>query len=919
MSMSARDPWLNQGPIDDPDAPPPPLPDAPVAMRWQGRVLMAMAALALVWAGLQVVFFWRSNPVLWSSAGEPDLPFGVFSGLFAGPWNVSFEHAPAWALGIAVVMAGLNVALGALVLSILDLPLRRGAAWAMSLLVGVSLSGIAFELLTMAGLLRQAPAWMLWVAMLMVAMLMSGMRAHSAFWRWWSRPDTKSPEWIERFDFDRPLARGRTSITIPSDGDDLPDGRVDRVLIAGGWLLIAAITAATFWHAVLFPETYWDSLILYLGYARWTFLEGAFPFKAVAQVGIGLGANYPHLYPNYGATASAMVGAWTDLPQRFVAPLAGFAATVLVYEAVRLTWRRRVVAVAVALVFRAVPLGIAYSTYASDYSFSLLFAAGFLYAAALLARSRLPGAFVLLTLIPAAAMHLNFLMGILWVPWAVAVVMALGVRARGGAVVARRDDATDDGELHGAGAPTAIGLLRHRLFWIVVPACLVLASPWYIRNAVLTGNPVYAFFPEIFTRSIHVNPEVLESAKLEWFRNGDGIARPAEMFVDIEQQRPSRDQGAADFRRESTLRHKIAASFLYWQGFETFRVIPTEDGGERLRRGDLADRLQYLLMIGAPHPVPGGNGFSSLAGGGAEVRTMSFFHAYKMAPLVMGFALLGVWVTAAVLGLRPGAAVCGAAPFHARAAASLVATSGVLAAGLLAFNYLLADFYLYQILPVIVPMALLAVGPLALWMAGGRSPMQRGMKITAAVLLLAMGLVPGVAMALMNFKVFSGGEIDGTTYSPLRLDVMRNPAIDTETFYRLRYGADVDMWRDLNARGYQQPVLTHENRHVLFDPSIELVQLDDWDVQQEMWDKPVDERLAFLERRGITLYVRVPNERNHPINARAGMQELIDLGHFREVGRYGENVLYERATPGALGLMVPGIQFSEEPIPPTAS
>lgn len=894
----------------DPDAPAPPPPDAPNAARWQGRVLAALGIVALAWAALQVAWFWRSNPTLWSAAADPELTFGVFSGLLAGPWNLSLQHAPPWALLLAVVMAALNVLLGRLILAMLDLNLRPGAAWSMALLVGVSASGIAFELLTLAGYLRTMPVWSLWVAMLLGASLMSGMRFQQPIWRWWSARDTKSKEWDDRFDLDSPLARGQGARAIPCDGDDLPESPVDHLLVACGWALIALITAATFWHAVLFPEVYWDSLILYLGYARWTFLEGAFPFKAVAQVGIGLGANYPHLYPNYGATAAAMAGAWTEVPQRFIAPVAGLAATVLVYESVRLAWRRRVVAVAVALVFRAVPLGIAYSTYASDYSFSLLFGAGFLYAAALFARTRLPGAFIVLTFIPAAAMHLNFLMGILWVPWVVAVMMTLGFR--------KAPDAKSTDEARGAGVPTAMGLLRHRLLWITLPVCFAVASPWYIRNAVLTGNPVYAFFPEIFTASINVNPEVLNSAKLEWFRNGDGIARVAENMVDIEVPRPMRDQGAEGFARESTLGHKLRASWLYWQGFETFRVIPTEGGGERLRRGDLADRLQYLMMLGSPHPPPGDNSFKSVAGLGAEVRVLSWFHAYKMAPLVIGFALLGVLVTAAVLGLRAGAATRGAAAFHHRAASTLIATSVVMALGLLAFKYVLADFYLYQILPVLVPLSIVAAGPMALWLAGG-SLLNNAIKAVACAVLLAVALVPGIAMALLNFKVVSGGEIDGIAYSPLRLDVLRNPAMLAEDFYRLRFGADVDMWREVNARAFQQPILTHENRHVVFEPSIELVQLDDWDVQQQMWDKPVDERLAFLERRGITQYLRVPNERNHPINARAGMQELIDLGHFREVVRHGDNVLYERSTASTTGLGTSGVSWSETPTPPTAS
>ena len=63
-----------------------------------------------------------------------------------------------------------------------------------------------------------------------------------------------------------------------------------------------------------------------------------------------------------------------------------------------------------------------------------------------------------------------------------------------------------------------------RTFLTVVAVSLAVASPWYIRNTVLTGNPVYAFFYNIFP-SKHVNPAVMKSAELEWRLNGDGLGR----------------------------------------------------------------------------------------------------------------------------------------------------------------------------------------------------------------------------------------------------------------------------------------------------------------------------------------------------------------------------------------------------------
>ena len=49
-----------------------------------------------------------------------------------------------------------------------------------------------------------------------------------------------------------------------------------------------------------------------------TFLEHAFPVKVVGQVGIGLGANYPHLYALLGASTATMWGHWSSLYQQLM-------------------------------------------------------------------------------------------------------------------------------------------------------------------------------------------------------------------------------------------------------------------------------------------------------------------------------------------------------------------------------------------------------------------------------------------------------------------------------------------------------------------------------------------------------------------------------------------------------------------------
>src|SRR5690606_38563533 len=103
-------------------------------------------------------------------------------------------------------------------------------------------------------------------------------------------------------------------------------------------------------------------------------------------------------------------------------------------------------------------------------------------------------------------------------------------------------------------------------FWCVMIVLLFAAGSWNLRNWYLTGNPVYAFFPEIFTNSVRMNTDVLRSAELEWFRNGDGIGRLAEIEWDISQQE-ERDLSSPDYRREAGLSERIVASIPFWIGF----------------------------------------------------------------------------------------------------------------------------------------------------------------------------------------------------------------------------------------------------------------------------------------------------------------------------------------------------------------
>ncbi|MBI5154312.1 glycosyltransferase family 39 protein [Candidatus Poribacteria bacterium] len=867
-------------------------------------VIRLAGLLALAWAALQVCYFLRANTALFRDPYH-ERPLGVFSGLFALDWSFSLENSPPLTFAGAVLMAALTSLLGALLLRAADVFVRPRTAMALGFTIGAGVSGVVFELITMARGLYLAVAWGAWAVMLGAAAIVVFARRNSPVWRWWHEcPLPHTGGWEPALDQPGTVERARIQRGSP------PPGETPRLLpheAVFWWLafvLVLVITAATFWHAVFYPETYWDSLILYLGYARMTFLEHAFPFKATAQVGIGLGANYPHLFSNYGAVASTMFGGWSDLYQRFAAPFAGVCSCVLIYDLVLLVWGRRHIAMAAVLLFRATPHSIAYTTFASDYAFTILFACAFLYLAAFFAKSRLPGAFLWLTFVPAAAMHLNYLMGILCVPWLIAVLLSARKKSTDsaltieeqthfGAALDEMFTSHDAHDLEGQraseasdpdyrielesndldGLPTLVG---SRWFWLTIVLCALCGSTWFVRNTVLTHNPGYAFFPGVFTGSVNVNPDVLESAELEWYRNGDGVSRPAEEFVDYDAGRAPVDQGAPDFRRRAALKHKLEASWLYWAGFETF----AENEAGQYTRGRWLDRLTHLtrfLWAEPPsNPEPPRNLF------GEPMHFLRWPHVYKMAPLTLGFALPGLLLGAMLVLAKRSSVFEGWQPFHRPALTVAWWTSATLAVCLLAFHYLIADFYLYQIVCILAPMSFLAACVLIPF-SGGRSHLERFIPSLTYAFLLVAGMVPGVAMSLMSFKVPAYGT---------DLRVFRHPGVGAPLFYRMYHADDPDTWDYINEVARGTALLTHENRHLVFDPTIELVHLDDWDVQQTYGMTDPLEKLRFYRNRGVVYYLRTPNERNHPINARAGLEELMAFEYLRLVRTFGENSVY---------------------------
>ncbi len=938
--------------------------------RWEWARLAA-AILAVFWFFLLAAHLWRTDSGLWYQG--PDAPLGVFSWL-GGEYSFSWTNSPVGWLIASVLALGMYWGVGVLLLRALDVYFGRFEEIVLALLLGAGLCGLVFEFLGMAGGLSRVP--ILFLLLLLAGGLgaWANHRKQQPLETWDSKdrktlqekltaldemeviqdPRQRSTEtekknegWVHleyaaRLFAEPPKSRGelRAVWRRAMSHSAVPESSSvwGQLMWAVFFIPIAVITLLTFYHALFYPETYWDSLILYLGYGRMTFLEGGFPFKACAQVGYGLGANYPHLYSTHGAAVSALVGSWSDVPARLFAPTAALGATILIYGAALRIWRNRLVAMVCALVFRALPYTIAYSMYASDYALAMLFAAAFLCVAVSYIESPLPGTFVLLTAIPALAMHLNYLMGVFWVVWVVVLVTAHWRRPRvpldavvSGERPLRRDPMALEDEYEDTqaevepyyaqawGAPGAFGLLGKRRFWITLAIAIPLAVTWNVRNWWMTGNPVYAFFPGVFD-GVRINEEVLKSAEREWFLNGDGIGRVAELVPRITNLAHPDDElttltpessAATAAPPERTLGDRLKASWMYWVGFETFRY-PGQ--GDRLIRGRWIDRFRHLVLN---WEIPDRD--RPLEYGGVWVEGMDeqgdrrarplkgtavlhWRHAYKMAPTTAGLALPGFlfWLAATIGALaarrRLERETAPVRVLDLPTRAGLVI--GFFGFVFLAYEYVIADLYLYQILPVAIAAALLAGWvPGLLWRWAERG-VTRAVYYTVfgivGALVLAASIVPGIAMALMGFKFTGAREFEGEMFSQTNLAVLHYPGMAPEEFLRLQYGDDdVDAWAYLNRNLEGLRLLTHENRHYVLSPKITLVHLDDWDIQKTYTMTDDREKMALFRDLGIRYYYFIPNERNHTINGRVGLEAWEGTPLMTERERWGENVLYE--------------------------
>ena len=769
-------------------------PPAPASRDWRGPLRAALGAVLLLWA-LFITYLllapahWAFGVAPWlRPAGHFAVLLGVWRNLF-GPdsWNWLVTGGTWGDLAIGAAGLGAMTLAGRFLIGCFPVYLSRVPMLALAFALGVGACGVLFTFVALVGFLYQIVALPLMLVFLVV------LYRQSRYTPW------RAQLAVEADPASRPLVyRAHRRMALDWERrmrrEARPRGLVERPL---AWLmfgLLGLLTALTFFHAIFFPETYWDSLILYLGYARGIFFEHRFPEKVVLQVGVGLGANYPHLYELTGATIATWAGRWSPLYQQLAAPLAGLATMALIYNTVLRLSRSAAIALTATLLLRSVPHLLVYHTYASNYAFAVLYCAAFFYCALRYLEDGLRGYLILATLTAAFGMHVNYLMGVLWICWVVLVVVAHWPRRLPEGASSLPGALESPSMPRGCRVskwPTLRQAFAGRALWRIALWGVAISSIWYARNWIVTGNPVYAFFTNLFPGTRHFNPEVLASAEREWQAHGAGIGIYGE-----------------------TLRERLAGTWTFFVN---------DYDGRRV--------------------------------------------CWRWAPSVVGLVLPGVLVFLATMLFR--FVLPGRAPGLDRRAwlpgvpARLGFVTLVFVAILFAYHYCLGAFYLYHLLG--------CFGAFGVFIYFALRHCSRLFLLLFMLWATFCACMPGLPMAMMGQKLKS-----------TRLEALHNPGMDPKVFYQLRWGNLTGLWDRTNELCKGSGLLTHENRHLLFDPTIRLVHMDDWELQQ-VWGAPSPERLETLRALGVRYYLQVPFEADHAINASLGHREWIEDGTLEQI------------------------------------
>ena len=267
----------------------------------------------------------------------------------------------------------------------------------------------------------------------------------------------------------------------PTNSEDTP---LPRPFV---WLFIFAtafIVLFRFYHALLFPITNWDSLTEFAYLGRSYFVEGRITAVSGATLGIGASANYPPLIPLLYSWFYIMTGNVQEVFAQAVSPIFSVLTVIITYQLAKRMYRSKTLATSSLFFLVTAPIFIFMAeeclseAAVTFYSLATMY---FLYRA-LEERDQPSTKFMFLA---------GLLAGIAaFVKYPGLMMLAVGWVVIG---VTKVWD-SDLPSLHAR----VRELVACRSWVIFTVGFLVFGAPWYLRNLIVVGNPVYPFLYKIF-------------------------------------------------------------------------------------------------------------------------------------------------------------------------------------------------------------------------------------------------------------------------------------------------------------------------------------------------------------------------------------------------------------------------------------
>ena len=232
-----------------------------------------------------------------------------------------------------------------------------------------------------------------------------------------------------------------------------------RAMVILAAVVATVVVAFSLMHAALSPVTEWDATIYHAEAARLWFLERPDPMLRFGpSIGIEISGNYPPLFPAAGAAVYTLIGSVEDTYLRILPPVLLGALFLMLFGFARQRFGPLTASLAVLLVVGS-PLTLAYGVWTTGYMLLGALILAVVILVDLAAERNTWGAWTGAGIVAGLA-FLSHFYGLL------AVLPALAVLA-----------------IHGA---------RHwRGALVFVGSAFLVASPWFLRNLILLGDPLY--------------------------------------------------------------------------------------------------------------------------------------------------------------------------------------------------------------------------------------------------------------------------------------------------------------------------------------------------------------------------------------------------------------------------------------------